>query len=235
MPRSTRLDLPGVAQHVIQRGNNRQSCFLHDGDRRHYLGALREASLRYDCAIHAYVLMDNHVHLLMTPAQVGGLSRLMQLLGRNYVRYLNDRVGRTGTLWEGRYRAGPVDSNRYALACIRYIESNPVRAGVVSAPADFPWSSHLFHGSGISDPLVTPHESYLMLSDCAERRAAAYRGMLARPMAASEVEEVRTYARAQRALGSAEFRARVERELNRPADIVKRGRPRKSAGTQKSL
>jgi len=141
MPRSLRVDLPGIAQHVIQRGNDRRPCFFVEIDYIRYLQDLREIARRESCAVHAYVLMTNHVHLLMTPGAAGRIGRTMQALGRRYVRYVNDRHGRTGTLWEGRYKACPVGDGRYLLQCHRYIELNPLRAKMVADPADYAWSS----------------------------------------------------------------------------------------------
>ena len=131
MPRQPRIDLPHVAQHIVQRGNDRQPCFFTDGDRLRYLGDLRELALYIGCAVHAYVLMTNHVHLLVTPAESGQIPHLMQALGRRYVRYVNTRYRRTGTLWEGRYKACPVHGDAYLMRCYRYIENNPVRAAMV--------------------------------------------------------------------------------------------------------
>ncbi len=132
MPRQPRIDLPGVPQHLVQRGNDRRPCFFAPIDRTRYLDELRDAACRYGCAVHAYVLMTNHVHLLLTPARTGCVSTMMQSLGRRYVRYINDRYRRTGTLWEGRFKACPVQSDDHLLRCYRYIELNPVRAGMVS-------------------------------------------------------------------------------------------------------
>ena len=136
MPRSLRVDLPGVAQHVMQRGNDRRPCFFVEIDYIRYLQDLREIARREGCAVHAYVLMTNHVHLLMTPGATGSIGRTMQALGRRYVRYVNDRHGRTGTLWEGRYKACLVGTDQYLLRCYRYIEFNPVRAAMVARPED---------------------------------------------------------------------------------------------------
>jgi putative transposase len=136
MPRRPRLDLPGIPQHVVQRGNDRQPCFFADVDRQRYLQDLKEIALREGCAVHAYVLMTNHVHLLMTPTGCGQVALIMQALGRRNVRYINDRYHRTGTLWEGRYKSSPVDRDTYLLHCYRYIELNPVRAHMCSDPAD---------------------------------------------------------------------------------------------------
>ncbi len=142
MARLPRLSIPGYPHHVIQRGNNRQAIFLNDADRERMLDLLLEHSVKNQVAIHAYVLMDNHFHLLATPETAEGLPAMMQAVGRSYVRYFNDRAGRTGTLWEGRYRSTLIETERYLLACMAYIDLNPVRAGMVHAPLDFAWSSH---------------------------------------------------------------------------------------------
>ena len=146
MARKPRFNLPGVPQHVIQRGNNREPCFYGDGDYQRYLGDLREAADRNDCRLHAYVLMTNHVHLLVTPMAEHGVTHLMQDLGRKYVRYINHNYQRTGTLWEGRYKSSLIDSEAYLLVCMRYIELNPVRAGMVQHPGEYRWSS--YNGNG---------------------------------------------------------------------------------------
>jgi putative transposase len=141
MSRLPRFDLPGIPQHIVQRGNNRLPCFLDDDDRQLYLQCLLSALQRFGCRLHAYVLMSNHVHLLITPDEAGALSRLMHTFSRNYAGRFNHRHGRTGTLWEGRYKACVVGSSRYFLACSRYIELNPVRAWMVARPDDYAWSS----------------------------------------------------------------------------------------------
>src|SRR5438309_11554639 len=157
MARRPRLELAGVPLHVIQRGNHRALCFLADGDRHMYLKFLGDAAARHRCSVHAYVLMPNHVHLLVTPTEPGAVAAMMQDLGRRYVRLFNDIHARTGTLWEGRYKAAMIDTERYFLICQRYIELNPVRAGMVTAPADYPWSSHRHYAYGTNNALVTPH------------------------------------------------------------------------------
>ncbi|MCB1747860.1 MAG: transposase [Gammaproteobacteria bacterium] len=177
MTRSARLDLPGVPQHVVQRGNNRHAIFVADADRRFFLAALRLAATRNDVAIHAYVLMDNHVHLLATPACPGAVGRMMQSTGVRYVAWFNRRYGRSGTLWEGRYRAIVIERDDYLLACHRYIELNPLRAGLVARPGAFGWSSYAANADGIPDPLVTPHPIYLALAASAARRRAHYRAL----------------------------------------------------------
>ena len=179
MPRPPRPDLAKVPQHVIQRGNDRQACFFHEDDCLTYLTLLREAALRHGCAVHAYVLMTNHVHLLVTPAEQGAVSRMMQMLGRNYVTHVNARYRRTGTLWEGRYKSCLVDSEDYVLACYRYIELNPVRAGMVVKPSEYRWSSHRCNASGEPDPLVRPHAEYLALGSGSSPACVPYRALFA--------------------------------------------------------
>lgn len=228
MPRMKRLDLPGVAQHVVQRGNDRQACFFQDMDYVRYLQDLREASLRYGCSVHAYVLMTNHVHLLVTPAEAGSLGRMMQAVGRRYVRYINDSARHTGTLWEGRYKASLVDNERYVLACYRYIELNPVRAAMVVAPTDYPWSSYRGNGLGIADALLTQHASYRALGADAVSRGNRYREIVAEAIPPDELAAIRLYVQRQRALGSDRFQQQIEALLGRRAAIGNPGRPSKS-------
>ena len=160
MARHPRLAFPGVALHVVQRGNNRSACFIADGDYLTYLSHLRFLSRKYACDVHAYCLMTNHVHLLLTPNDEEGCTLLMRDLGRTYVPYFNRRHGRTGSLWEGRFRSCLVESASYVLACYRYIEMNPVRAGMVSIPGAYAWSSHAVNTGARADPLVRPHCEY---------------------------------------------------------------------------
>jgi putative transposase len=172
MARLGRYFLPDQPLHVIQRGNNRAPIFFHDEDYARYRRWLGEAAARYGCAVHAYLLMTNHVHLLVTPQADGSLPGAMQSLGRRYVRYVNATYRRTGTLWEGRYRAAPIDSEAYFLACARYIEANPVRAGMVAHPSDYGWSSWGAHALGRADPLVTDHPIYRALGRSARAPTA---------------------------------------------------------------
>lgn len=161
MARPPRLELPGVPLHVLQRGNNRNACFFGDADRRFYLRCLAEAAARRGCDIHAYVLMGNHVHLLLTPQEAGATSAMLQDVGRRYVRVINNIHNRTGTLWEGRFRSSLIDSESYLVVCHQYIELNPVRAGMVGGPADYPWSSHLHYRGARTGSFITPHPLYL--------------------------------------------------------------------------
>lgn len=175
MPRPPRLAQPGVPLHVIQRGNNRAPCFFNDVDRRFYLKCLARSAARNDCAIHAYVLMTNHVHLLVTPRGRGSVSAMLQDLGRRYVRVINTIRGRTGTLWEGRFKSSLVSTEAYLLTCHRYIELNPVRAGMVAEPSAYPWSSHPHYTGGRSDDLITEHAAFLSLGGTVDERRAAFR------------------------------------------------------------
>ena len=228
MARLPRPDFSGIPQHVVQRGNNRLPCFLDDEDRQRYLQCLLQALPRFECRLHAYVLMDNHVHLLVTPDTAGAVSRLMHTFARNYAVLFN-RHGRTGTLWEGRYKACLVDSGDYFLACSRYIELNPVRAWIAAEPADYPWSSHRANACGKHDPLLRPHACYLALGTDDSARAAAYQRLFAEALPAPLVAEIRDYLQQQKALGSDRFRAWVEARTGRFSTARPPGRPPKAS------
>jgi len=174
MARLPRLTLPGYPHHVIQRGNNRQDIFLNDLDRRTMLDLLGINAEKSGVEIHSYVLMNNHLHLLATPKSGNSLPQMMQAVGRSYVRHFNDVWGRTGTLWEGRYRSTLVQSDRYLLACMAYIDLNPVRAGLVAQAAEFEWSSHRHYIGLHVDKLITPHPLYWELGNTPFAREAAY-------------------------------------------------------------
>ena len=227
MPRKPRFDLPDIPVHVVQRGNNRQPVFFDDAGRRAYLAWLDEAAGRYGCAVHAYVLMTNHVHLLMTPGRAGAVGRTLQYVGRRYVPYVNRVTDRTGTLWEGRYRANLVEAERYLLLCHRYIESNPVRAGLVADPSDHPWSSVHANALGHKDPLVRPHPTYLALGRGPKTRQRAYRALLAEVLPDAPVDDLRAALHSGTPLGGVAFRDRIESALRRPIGQARRGRPRR--------
>ena len=228
MARRPRLELAGVPLHVIQRGNNRVLCFIGDGDRHMYLKFLGDAATRHRCAIHAYVLMPNHVHLLVTPTEPGAVGAMMQDLGRRYVRIFNDIHQRTGTLWEGRYKAAMVDTERYFLICQRYIELNPVRAGLVDHPASFRWSTFRHYALGAKNLLVTAHELVLRLAIDETGRREAYTALFDEPLSAEALDKIRACTNKGWAIGSEEFVRWVERALGRPAKAPPRGRPKKS-------
>jgi putative transposase len=224
MARLPRYFVPHIPQHVIQRGNNRQAIFATPADLAFFTECLLFAGRRHGVAIHAYVFMTNHVHLLATPETATSLPLAMQSLGRVYVRYFNSTRERTGPLWDGRYRATVVETDRYLLACMRYIEQNPVRAGMVERPERYAWSSHRANGFGIRDPLVTPHPSYRALAVSPVARRANYLALFDQPVADEETRAIRDATQNAWALGDAAFRASVERH-GRRADRKLRGRP----------
>lgn len=219
--------------HVIQRGNNRRRIFFGDEDVRRYRDWLAEAAAAYGCAIHAYVLMPNHVHLLLTPARAESLPRLMQSLGRRYVRFVNAQRRRTGTLWEGRYRAAPIDSDAYFLLCSRYIELNPVRARLVARPRDYAWSSYRAHAMGSADPLLTEHGLYRALGRGPAARQAAYRGLFREALDGAFLDDLRAATNGGWALGGERFRRRIARAAGRRATPQSPGRPPKAAANKR--
>jgi putative transposase len=225
MGRRPRLDIASLPQHVVQRGNNRQRCFFESVDRTRYLHDLRSLARHHQCLVHAYVLMGNHVHLLLTPTATGQLSALMHALAKGYARTCNRLYGRTGSLWEGRYRSCLVDSSAYLLRCYRYIELNPVRAGMVTRAEDHRWSSYHANALGEDDPLVTPHPEYLALGPDDSSRRCAYRALVAEGVTSSEADLIRQRLRAQHALGGQAFREMVERIARSPAGPLPVGRP----------
>jgi putative transposase len=211
MPRVARCVIAGVALHIVQRGINRGDCFFAPGDYATYLGLLQTFSADFDCPVHAYCLMTNHVHLLVTPARFDSCALLMKKLGQCYVQYINRRLGRTGTLWEGRYYSCMVTSDVYVLGCYRYIEANPVRAGMVPAAPDYRWSSYGANAEGHPVEWLRPHPSYEALSDEADRRRGAYRSLCEAPPPERIVDEIRRATRRGVAAGS------VRRARGRPA------------------
>lgn len=225
MPRKSRMYIPGVPAHVVQRGNNRGPCFFAETDYRFYLSALMDALERYDVELHAYVLMTNHVHLLMTPQSAEGISRVMQHVGRHYVRHVNEVYVRTGTLWEGRHKASLIDADDYLLSCYRYIELNPVRAGMVASPDEYPWSSYRWHAWGQDDPLILDHQMYNEISSDAVGRQKAYRALFEGHVAPDALEIMREAITANYPVGNDRFKERIMKELGRSIGQAKRGRP----------
>ena len=230
MPRQARIEVPGIPVHVTQRGVNRCAIFLDDDDRHHYRRLVREACTKHDVLVHAYVLMDNHVHLLLHAEQAGGVSRAMRMVGQAYVQAFNQRHKRVGTLWQGRYKSSLVDSDDYALRVIRYIELNPVRAAMVDAPEAHRWSSVHMHLGLRPDALMTLHPLYLSLADTAAARAYAYRAWLMSGTDDEELARIRAHMAQEKALGNPRFQAMLEKTLNRPVDLKPRGRPALSKG-----
>lgn len=231
MARSPRIDVPGLPQHLILRGNNRTPCFHDDQDRRVFLKYLREALEETGCSLHAFVLMTNHVHLLVTGHEPGAISRLMQSVGRRYARYINSSRGRTGTLFEGRFKSSVVDSERYFLAVMRYIELNPVRAGMVAHPGSYPWSSFRQNASGKPSGLVTAHPQYESLGGDPIARRQAYLALFDLEIDDETLQEIRIHANKGRALGSESFREALSARLGRPVAIVRPGRRKRGQVT----
>ncbi len=229
MARLPRFCLAGIPQHVIQRGNNRQPCFAGASDYRFYLECMRAASRRYACAVHAYVLMTNHVHLLVTPSQKDVLPRFMQHIGRRYVQYFNFCYQRTGTLWEGRYQASLVDTEAYVLTCYRYIEMNPVRAAMAANPSDYRWSSYRHNAFDVKDEVVVPHELYTALGANPASRCTAYRELFRTNLGEATLKIIRESLNQEVVLGNDRFREYIEKALARRARPGRRGRPSKQS------
>ena len=227
MARRPRLFVPGIPQHVISRGVDKRAVFFAPGDYRDYLDSLREAARKHDCAVHAYVLMTNHVHLLVTPGHERSLPLTMQALGPSYVQPLNRRYERTGTLWESRYRACLVQTDAYFLTCQRYIELNPVRAHIVGDPGEYPYSSYAHHAYGSADALLTPHDCYLALQDDPALRPRAYRELFSDELPKNQVDKIRKQTRLSTYLGDDRFRAKVEARLGRSLSPRRPGRKAK--------
>ena len=213
--------------HVIQRGVNRSACFFGDADRRFYLKCLERAAASRGCSVHAYVLMTNHVHLLVTPAEAGAVGAMMQDIGRRYVRVINTIHGRTGSLWEGRFKSSLVDSETYLFTCHRYIECNPVRAGMVTQPAAYPWSSHAHYAGRRADPLITEHEQHLTLGRTVEERRSALQSLFSVPLSGDVLATIRSAANTDSAIGSEAFMTKAEALLGRSVRPPTRGRPKK--------
>jgi putative transposase len=229
MARPLRLVIPGQPLHIIQRGNNRAVTFHCRADYELFASELAQASKQEACAIHAYVLMRNHVHLLVTPSSELGPSLMMQAVGRRYVRYFNDRYERTGTLWEGRFRSTIVDSVRYFFVCSRYIELNPVRAGIVTRPDAYEWSSFGHNAIGGRDPIVTPHALYLALGARPSERRDAYRALFAVEIGDPAIGAIRRAAKRGGVLGDESFRRRAEHATGRALSNLTRGGDRRSS------
>lgn len=229
MPRRPRIAVAGVPLHLIQRGNNRQACFYKAEDYERYLKWLAGYAQDSGCAVHAYVLMTNHVHLLITPSRAEGAGQLMKRLGQRYVQYVNRTYRRSGTLWEGRYRSCIAQDEAYVLACYRYIELNPVRAGMVAYPAEYPWSSYTSNALGEDGGVpLAAHAQYLALGGDTVSRLTAYRQLVDRKMPAAMIDEIRHATNGNFALGNERFREEVAARLGRRVKPGRPGRPRKA-------
>jgi len=226
MPRRARLRLQGMPMHVIQRGNNRSACFLAADDYARYLHDLGDLASQFGCRVHAYVLMTNHVHLLLTPDAADGASLLMKHLGQRYVQYVNRTYRRSGTLWEGRFKSCLAQSEAYVLACYRYIELNPSRAGMVAHPRDYRWSSYRANAEGEANTLVIAHNEYRRLGQSELTRQAAYRGLVDALPDPAMVTAIRDATNGNIALGNDRFQHEIETILGQRAHRGAAGRPR---------
>jgi putative transposase len=228
MPRRPRVHLDGVPLHILQRGHDRQACFLAEADYHTYLQCLREAASELECRVHAFALMSNHVHLLLTPKKAEAVPRLIIALGRRYVQYFNQTYGRSGPLWDSRYKSSLIHAESCLLACQRYIELNPVRAGLVDDPAHYRWSSYRHHASNESAGWLVPHAVYLALGGDAKRRQAAYRALFRGGQDADEISAIRLALNQNQPLGNARFLNRIEKLTGERREARPRGRPRSS-------
>jgi putative transposase len=226
MSRKSRFHLPGIPQHVIQRGNNREPCFYAADDYQRYLVDLKEAADKNRCHIHAYVLMTNHVHILVTPFMGYGVSIMMQDLGRKYVRYINHTYKRTGTLWEGRFKSSLLDSSAYLITCMRYIELNPVRASMVENPLEYRWSSYGHNAHGNPDKMITPHPLYLALAESPAQRQFTYRELYRGHIEDNEIHAIRDALNQELVLGRDDFKDKIAQMTQRQTRPGKSGRPR---------
>lgn len=225
MARLPRLTVAGYPHHVIQRGNNRQTIFKDEADYRTFLEFLGDYAAREKVAVHAYVLMTNHVHLLLTPETDAGVPQLMQALGRAYAQYFNHRYKRSGTLWEGRYRCTLVESDRYLLACMAYIDLNPVRAGLAAKPADYPWSSHGHYVGLKHDKLIAPHALFWGMGNTPFAREAAYADLVSHGLTPGQQDALTQSVLRGWALGSPAFMSDVQKRTGRRLSPRLAGRP----------
>lgn len=226
MPRRPRIHIDGVPLHIVQRGHNREPCFFGEDDYSSYLHWLGEALREAECLLHAYVLMTNHVHLLLTPSKATEVPKLLISLGRRYVQYINRLYRRTGTLWDSRYKSSLVQPGTYLLTCQRYVELNPVRAAMVDDPAHYRWSSYRSNGLGQPDPRLTPHPLYLALGRNDKERQAAYRALFLGHLDRAAIDDIRLALNQSQPVGNSRFHAEIEQMTGIRREAKPRGRPR---------
>lgn len=226
MPRRARISIPGIPWHIIQRGNNKAACFYADEDYELYLHHLKEQAEKCGCNVHAYVLMTNHVHLLLTPEMENSAGLLMKNLGQRYVQYINRTYKRSGTLWEGRFRSCLTQTEDYVMSCYRYIELNPVRANMVQHPRDYKWSSYKTNAEGKASVLIQPHNQYINLDPNELIRRKAYRALFKAHINSDIDNQIRTATNGNYVLGNTRFQQQIESALGRRVTKGKAGRPR---------
>ena len=227
MARLPRYFVKGQPQHIIQRGNNRELIFVDDDDYRFYLECLQSAIKINKLSVHAYVLMTNHVHILASPEVETSISKTLQSVGRRYVQYFNYTYKRTGTLWEGRYKATVIDSDQYLLTCMRYIELNPVRADMVKQPNEYPWSSYATNAEGKNNKLIKPHKVFRQLGVNEVERQSAYSQLFQSAIGKTDLDALRDATNKGWVLGNDRFREEIERLSGRRSVAKARGRPKK--------
>ena len=226
MPRRKRMYLPGIPFHIVQRGNNRAACFYSPQDYEYYLELLQAALKRYEVQLHCYVLMTNHVHLLMTPSDKEGISNVMKVLGSRYAQHMNRMYQRTGTMWEGRHKSSAVDGEHYLLKCYRYIELNPVTANMVSRPEEYQWSSFACNAYGVPSDIVSPHPNYLDLSHDPEMRCYYYRELFKSALSETDIHSIRLATHYSQAFGSDGFKEQIAKLNGQTPGQLHRGRPK---------
>lgn len=229
MPRQARLRIPGLPLHLVQRGHNKAPCFLQERDFRVYLSLVDELSPLYGCAVHAYVLMTNHVHLLLTPERADGASFLMKYLGQRFAQYFNRKYGHSGSLFEGRFRSCIVDSDAYLLSCYRYVEMNPVRAGMVDHPSEYRWSSYHTNAEGRPSDFVVAHPLYVALAENPDERRRLYRSLFEVPEAPDDLRRMREAVNSGTALARESFLVELDERTRARATKRARGRPANTA------
>lgn len=225
MPRRPRIHLDGIPLHIVQRGHNREPCFFGEEDYLAYLHWLGEALKKEDCALHAYALMTNHVHLLVTPRKATSIPKLIIALGRRYVQYINTTYRRTGTLWDSRYKSSLIQAETYLLACQRYIELNPVRAAMVDDPAHYRWTSYRHNALGQANPYLTPHPLYQALDKDETTRLSAYRALFRAQLDNEAIDDIRLALNQNQPLGNSRFLTKIEAMTGQRREAKPRGRP----------
>ena len=227
MPRRPRIIIPGTPLHIIQRGNNRQACFFADEDYLFYLDWLKQYAKSSKCVVHAYVLMTNHVHLLITPKKATSAGNLMKRLGQRYVQYVNRTYNRSGTLWEGRYRSCITQQETYLFACQKYIEMNPARVGRVQDPGEYRWSSYASNAQGEKSEVIKPHALYKELGESPAERQQAYQELFRHELDTVEIDKIRKATNGGFSLGDNRFHAEISKRIGRRVTPGKAGRPKK--------
>ena len=228
MPRRTRMYIPGLPYHIVQRGNNREVCFIEPENYQYYLVLWQELAKRYGVSVHAYCLMTNHIHFLVTPQSESAISNTMKVVGSRYAQYINLLYKRTGTLWEGRHRSSLVHSEKYLLTCYRYIELNPVRAGMVNRPEEYRWSSYGVNAWG-DESWLTPHDEYRQLGETTDERCHAYRELFKHHLSEVDLHRIRNAAYYCHPVGDDRFRQQIEEKYGIKLGQMRRGRPRQNA------